>query len=143
MSTTLENKWQGAYSIESSATPEAIWRLFADVSSWQTWNAGVETIDMKGPFVAGTEFVMTPPGQEPFTSRLIEVRENERFVDETRVEDLVIVVTHQIERLNAQQTKITYLVEATGPDCAEIGPAVSADFPDVLKALVALAESSL
>jgi hypothetical protein len=62
-------------------------------------------------------------------------------VDETRVGDLVVTVAHKIEPASAGRTRITYAVEAKGPDAAEIGAAVSADFPEVLAALVKLAEA--
>jgi Polyketide cyclase / dehydrase and lipid transport len=138
-----KDTWRYDYSIETLASPEVIWRLFSDVPGWKKWNAGIEQIEMRGPFVVGTEFVMTPPGQEPLLTRLIEVRENEAFVDETRVGDLVIAVAHRIERLSAHRTKVTYAVEARGPGCDVVGPAVSSDFSDVLKALVQLAESKM
>ncbi|HEV2693274.1 MAG TPA: SRPBCC family protein [Verrucomicrobiae bacterium] len=136
-------KWTQEYSIETSATPEVVWRIFSDVPGWKKWNAGIEQIEMTGPFAVGSQFVMTPPGQEPLMSRLVEVRENEVFVDETRVDELIVLVAHRIGRVSAYRTRVTYAVEAIGPGCAEIGPAVSSDFPDVLKSLVRLAESKI
>ncbi len=133
--------WQHAYSIETNASPEAIWKLFSDVPNWKKWNAGIESIEIQGPFSAGTVFIMTPPGQEPLFSRLVEVRENEAFVDETRVDDVVVLVTHRIDSLASGRTCVTYAVQVSGPSAEEIGRAVSSDFPDVLKALVALAQS--
>jgi len=133
--------WKNEHSIETSASPEVIWSFFRDVAGWKKWNAGIEKIEIHGPFAAGTEFFMTPPGQETLSTRLIEVRENEVFVDETRVGDLVVLVTHRIARVGAGRTRVTFAIEANGPGCDEIGPAVSADFPDVLKSLVRLAES--
>jgi len=137
--TALE--WTREYSIETSAPPETLWRIFGDVPGWKKWNAGIERIEMHGPFSVGSEFLMQPPGQEPVVSRLIEVRENESFVDETRVNDLIVRVAHRIVRLSAHRSRVTFTVEAIGPDCAEIGSAVSSDFPDVLQSLVSLAES--
>ncbi|HTQ31715.1 MAG TPA: hypothetical protein VMI53_10950 [Opitutaceae bacterium] len=119
-----------------------IWALFRDVSGWKKWNAGIEQIEINGPFTTGTEFLMTPPGQETLMTRLIEVRENEGFVDETWVGELVVRVAHRIKRIDRQRTRVTYAVEASGPGCDEVGPAVSADFPDVLKALANLAEAN-
>lgn len=133
--------WSYEYSIETAASPDAIWRIFSDVPNWKKWNAGIEQIEIRGPFAVGAEFIMTPPGQEPLLSRLIDVRENEAFVDETRVGELVVVVAHRIERSFTRHTRITYAVEAIGPGCDEIGPAVSSDFPEVLKSLVRLVES--
>jgi len=142
--TSEASVWRKEYSIETTATPEAIWRLFSEVPGWKHWNAGIEEIQITGPFAAGTEFHMKPPGQETLTSRLVEVRVNEVFVDETRIEDLTVRVTHRIETLpGSSRTRIVYAAEAIGPGCEEVGPLVSADFPEVLKNLVALAEASL
>jgi hypothetical protein len=84
---------------------------------------------------------MTPPGGKALLSKLIEVRENEIFADETVVGDVVVVVTHRIRRLTDDRTAIIYSATVTGPDAQEIGKLVTADFPDVLAALAALAES--
>ena len=138
---THTTTWQHEYSIETTATPEAVWTLFRDVPGWTSWNAGIEEIALEGPFAAGTTFTMKPTGQDTLQSRLVEVRENECFVDETRVGELVITVAHRIERIAAARARVTYAVEAAGPGAADIGPMVAADFPDVLASLARRAES--
>ena len=95
--TTTSETWSAQHSIETTATPEVLWGIFRDVPAWKAWNAGIERIELEGPFAEGTWFTMTPTGQDPLRSRLLEVRENERFVDETRVGDLVVTVAHRIE----------------------------------------------
>ncbi|RXT48635.1 hypothetical protein [Bradyrhizobium betae] len=45
-----EHVWQHEYAIETSATAETIWRIFRDVPGWKNWNAGIEQIDIDGPF---------------------------------------------------------------------------------------------
>ena len=133
--------WEIEHSTETKASPEAVWALFKNVAGWKRWNAGIEEIQLRGPFQAETEFMMKPPGQESLTSRLVEVCENVGFLDETCVGDLKIYVDHRIEPIAADKTRIVYSLEAFGPSCDEIGPLVSADFPQVLKALATLAES--
>lgn len=135
-----QNIWRSEYAIEASATAETIWSIFRDVAGWKTWNAGIEQIDIEGPFCAGTWFTMKPPGEDTLRSQLVEVRENECFVDETRLGSLVVTVAHRIERLGPTRTRIVYAVDASGPQASEIGPAVASDFPDVLASLVKLAE---
>ena len=132
--------WRGEYAIETAASAGIIWSIFRDVPGWKTWNAGIEHIEIDGPFSAGTWFTMKPPGEDPLRSKLVEVRENACFVDETRVGDLVITVTHRIEPLGSGRTRIIYAAEASGPEAAEIGPAVASDFPEVLAELAKLAE---
>src|SRR5258708_33305343 len=114
--------WRGEYGIETSAAADVIWSIFRDVPGWQTWNAGIERIDIDGPFAAGTCFTMKPPGEDSLRSKLVEVRENACFVDETRLGDLAITVAHRIESLGAGRTRIVYAVEAGGPEASEIGP---------------------
>jgi hypothetical protein len=127
--------WSTEHSIETTAPAETIWGIFRDVAGWKAWNAGIEHIELEGPFADGTWFTMKPPGQDALRSRLVDVRENERFVDETRVDDLVVRVAHRIERLGAGRTRVVYALEAEGPGASEIGPAIASDFPEVLAAL--------
>ena len=134
--------WQQSFDIHTAATPATVWQLFVDVDGWAAWNAGIEAITLRGPFADGTEFTMKPPGEEALRSQLVDVRENVCFVDETRVGDLVILVAHRIEPLGPARTRIVYAVDARGPQAAEIGPAVSADFPEVLASLSKLAEGT-
>lgn len=136
-----ENTWRSEYAIETTATAATIWSIFRDVAAWKNWNAGIEQIDIDGPFATGTWFTMKPPGEGALRSQLIDVRENECFIDETRVGDLAIKVAHRIEPLGPARTRIVYAVDAHGPQASEIGPAVSADFPEVLANLAKLAEA--
>jgi Polyketide cyclase / dehydrase and lipid transport len=136
-----EQAWRSEYAIETPAAPNIIWSIFRDVPGWKTWNAGIEHIEIDGPFSTGTWFTMKPPGQDLLRSQLIDVRENECFVDETRVGPLTVTVAHRIEVLGAGRTRIVYAVYANGPDASEIGPAVASDFPQVLASLAKLAEA--
>jgi len=132
--------WKTEHSIEIGARPEAIWAFFRDVAGWKTWNAGVEHAELDGPFAEGAWFTMKPTGQDALRSRLVEVRENEGFVDETRVDDLLVKVAHRIKGSDAGRTRVTYAIEASGPGASGIGPAIAADFPNVLAALAKRAE---
>ncbi len=132
--------WEVEYAIETTAPAAAIWALFSDVAGWKRWNAGVESVVLQGRFAAGNSFVMTTPGGERFTTRLVEVTENVGFLDETCIGDLRIFVDHRIEVQGNGRTRVRYCLEVFGPGGEEVGRAVSADFPDVLKALVQHAE---
>jgi hypothetical protein len=136
-----EEVWRKEYAIETTATAETIWSIFRDVPAWKNWNAGIEQIEIDGPFATGTWFTMKPPGEEALRSQLIDVRENLCFVDETRVGDLVVKVAHRIELLGSARARVVYAVDARGPQASEIGPAVASDFPEVLASLAKLAET--
>ena len=136
--------WSHEQCIDSTAAPEAIWALWADVARWPEWNADLERAALSGPFAAGSTITMTSPGQEPIELRIAEAVAPEMFVDEASLGDVVVRTTHRIERLDRDRVRIVYKMEITGPAGdtlgPQIGPEISADFPQVLAALVELAE---
>jgi hypothetical protein len=67
--------WATEHSVETSAAPKEIWRLWADVAGWPDWNGDIERIELVGPFATGGRIVMTPIGQEPIELRIAEAVE--------------------------------------------------------------------
>jgi hypothetical protein len=134
--------WIHEESIETTAPPERIWALFSNVAGWKDWNAGIEQIQLHGAFAKGSTFFMQPPGEEGFTSTLVDVKENDSFTDETVVGETRVLVHHKIMRLPSGNTRITYSTEISGPAEEEFGPMVTGDFADVLRALKVLAEKA-
>ncbi|MFE3526826.1 polyketide cyclase [Streptomyces sp. NPDC059161] len=135
--------WEYEHSIETSATPEAIWRLWADVENWGTWNAEIEKIEMNGPFTAGTQITMTPPGDDPVLLRIAEAIEDELFVDEARFNAVLLRTTHRIDRIDQNRIRVVYRMEITGTGVDEagpqIGPGITADWPETMASLAELA----
>jgi hypothetical protein len=132
--------WATEHSIETTAAPEEIWRLWADVPGWPEWNGDIERIELSGPFAPGSRILMTPIGQEPIELRIAEVGEPEFFVDEADMGEIVVRTIHRVEPLDGERGRITYRMEITGPAADTLGPRIgaeiSADFPQTLAALV-------
>jgi hypothetical protein len=142
--TTVRLVWAVEHNVETSARAQDVWRLWADVRRWPEWNAGVERIELRGPFAVGSTILMTPPGDEPVELRITEAIEPELFVDEVDGGDFVVTTTHRVEEIDDERSLITYRMESTGPAAEtvgpDVGPEISGDFPDVLAALAAHAE---
>jgi hypothetical protein len=138
--------WEYEHSVETSASPAAVWGHWTDVAAWPQWNDGIEKIAIHGPFAVGTTFTMTPPGDDPVHMSLTEIRPGELFTDEADGGDFVVRTIHKLERADGGRTRIVYRTEITGPAAGEIGPQIgpeiTADFPEVLAALTRLAEES-
>jgi len=132
--------WTTEHTIETSAAPEAIWRLWADVPGWPTWNADIERITLDGPFAVGGRIEMTPVGEEPIELRIAEAAEPELFVDEADMGEIVVRTIHRVDPLDGERARVTYRMEITGPAAdtlgPQIGPQISADFPQTMAALV-------
>ncbi|MET7682758.1 polyketide cyclase [Streptomyces sp. NPDC005423] len=135
--------WEYEHSVETGAGAEAIWRLWADVENWGTWNGEIEKIEINGPFAAGSRITMTPPGDDPVLLRITEATEGELFVDEARFGDLLLRTVHRIDRIDRDRVRVVYRMEITGPGADEagpqIGPGITADWPDTMASLVELA----
>lgn len=135
--------WEYEHSIDTNATPEAIWRLWSDVENWGAWNGEIEKIEINGPFAEGTQILMTPPGDDPIPLVIAEAVENERFVDEARFGGLLLRTTHRIDPAGENLIRVVYRMEITGDGADEagpqIGPGITADWPETMAALVKMA----
>jgi uncharacterized protein YndB with AHSA1/START domain len=131
--------WTAEHSIETSASPEAVWRLWADVPRWPEWNADLARAELEGEFSPGSTIRMTSTEGDVIELRIAEAVEPELFVDEADFGNIVVRTTHRLE-----PGRIVYRMEITGQDAdsvgPELGPQISGDFPDVLKALAERAE---
>jgi uncharacterized protein YndB with AHSA1/START domain len=141
--------WTYDHSLETRAPAETIFEILRDVSRWPEWNPGVERIDLDGAFATGTTGVMVIPDQGSLSFRLAWVGEGQGFEDETEIPgaEVLVRVRHSLEPLAAGGTRITYRATVEGPAAdalgPEIGPGVTADFPEVMAALAARAEARL
>ena len=139
--------WTYEHNIETAAGAGTIFDILRDVSRWSEWNAGVERIELDGPFATGTSGVMVIPDQGSLSFRLAWVGEGRGFEDETEVpgSGVVVRVRHSLEPLAGGGTRITYRATVEGPDSGPLGPeigqAVTADFPAVMAALASRAEA--
>jgi hypothetical protein len=131
--------WAAEHSVETTALPEDVWRVWADVPRWPEWNADLANAELEGDFAVGGTIRMTSADGEVIELRMAEAAEPELFVDQADFGTTVVRTTHR-----AEPGRIVYRMEITGQEAdtvgPELGPQISGDFPDVLKALVELAE---
>lgn len=136
--------WTAEHSIVTTASPEQIWRLWADVATWPEWNGDIERIELIGPFASGGRILMTPIDGDTIDLRIAEAVEPELFLDEADFGEIVVRTTHRVERLDDERARVTYRMEISGPAAdtlgPRVGPEISGDFPEVLAALVARVE---
>ncbi len=128
--------WSYEHAVEAEVSADAVWEAWAAVERWGEWNADIERIAIDGPFAVGAEIAMTPRGGDPVSLRVAEARPGERFVDEARLGDTVVTTTHLVEPAGEGRVRIVYRTEIEGPAAAEIGPAITGDFPETIAALI-------
>ncbi len=127
--------WKTEHTHESTAAPEAVFALWADVEGWPAWDASLIATTLDGPFAAGTTGTLHPQGMpEPIAFEITAVEPGAGFADHTRLGPLVLRFWHRVER-RPGGSRIVVSIEADGPDAEQVGPAVAEDLPESVAAL--------
>lgn len=102
------------HTVETTANPMQIWRIWQDVENWKTWDQEIEFSRINGPFQTGTtgssKFVGTPP----FKTLLTQVEPYQLVVQEAYL-CFAKVISYQSMTHNAGKTEVTFQVEIRGP----------------------------
>lgn len=131
----LQNSWELSVSRQMPARAPEIWRVWEQAEHWPKWNSGVAALRLDGAFAQGTWFEMVLPEGPTLRSQLVEVCAPYSFVDETKVGDLTVCVSHSVRNISDSDCEVVYSLKASGPNAQAIGESVSADFAEVLAAL--------
>jgi hypothetical protein len=132
-------------SVETTASPDRVWKVWSDMSTWGEWNPNVSTMDWTGGFVQGSEGVMNTRAGQHHKMKLAEVQPGRSFVLETRVvPGTVFRFSCRVEPAGGK-TKISQTVQVGGPLGflgPMMGPQVSKEFGTLLSNLASSAEAS-
>ncbi len=133
-------------SVETSASPAAVWKIWSDTSTWAEWNPDVQSMTLNGPFAAGTSGTMkTKQGTRQV--QLTEVVPGRSF----RLETTVIPLTRfafecQVVAGSAGKTTISQAIRVGGPLGAVVGgvmaPQIANTFLPLLQGLARKAEAN-
>ena len=133
-------------SVETTASPDRVWRIWSDMSTWGRWNPNVTSMDWNGGFADGTTGVMNTPSGQHHKMQLVDVTPLSGFAL------LTSVVPGTRFRFNCRiepaggKTRISQTVEVGGPlgpvMQGMLGPQVSKEFGTLLANLAKQAESS-
>ncbi|HVC78500.1 MAG TPA: SRPBCC family protein [Candidatus Micrarchaeaceae archaeon] len=132
-------------SVETTASAEAVWRIWSDMSTWRDWNPNVSSMDWQGGFTSGTTGVMNTRAGQHHKMQLLDVQPGRSFALETSV------VPGTRFRFNCRvepgpaKTKLSQMVEVQGPLGPVVGgmmgPQVSKEFGTLLENLAKRAEA--
>ena len=129
------------HSHPTTASPSAIWPLYAELANRPKWDPDLVRMTLDGPFATGTRGVMEIASQGPLEFTLEDVQPERGFVDVTSVAGATIRFGHWIERTGEGATLTHVLeIEAEEPLAQQLGAMISADIPDSMSRLAALAE---
>jgi hypothetical protein len=134
--------WFAEHTAVTDLPRDRVWAAVRDLHLGELTYPGSDTFEPHGPFAVGTELTVTPEGQEPIRSRIIELTEGETYADLTELGDVALTFRYRLEDA-AGGILVRYSLTIDGPAAdavgPELGPQISADFPESLAALLAQA----
>jgi hypothetical protein len=123
-------------SVETSASPQATWKIWSDVTTWPQWNPDVQSMILNGPFAAGTTGTMkTKQGTRAI--QLTEVVPGQSF----RLETTVIPLTRfafecKVSAGPGGKTTISQGIVVGGPLGGLVGGMMGRQIADTFPALL-------
>lgn len=133
-------------SVETTASPQAAWKIWSDTSTWPEWNPDVQSMTLNGPFAPGTTGTMkTKQGTRAI--QLTEVLPGTSF----RLETTVIPLTRfafvcKVSPGSAGKTTLSQAIVVGGPLGGLVGgmmgKQIADTFPALLEGLARKAEGS-
>jgi uncharacterized protein YndB with AHSA1/START domain len=131
--------------LETSASPERVWRLWSDVRTWPGWNPDVQAVQIDGPFATGATGTMTTKAGGTHAIRLTDVRPGRSFRLETSPAPLSTFVFQCDIRPTGGGSTIGQSVSMRGPlggvYSAMMGRGIAQGFEPILAGLKSAAES--
>ncbi len=133
-------------SVESTASPDKVWKIWSDMSTWGEWNPNVSTMDWEGGFQSGTTGVMKTRAGQHHKMKLLDVVPGRSFALETSVVPLTTFRFNCRIGSEGGKTTVGQWVEVKGPLGSVLGgmmgPQVSKEFGTLLSNLAKRAEST-
>jgi hypothetical protein len=131
--------WIHEHTAETDVPRELIWKALADIDSWTAWDTSMQEIKLVGAFEVGGTVAMTPIGQDPITSTIVEITEGTRYADETSFGGVILRFSHTLSDV-ADGTRIVHRLEISSDELGpEIGPEITSDFPEAMNGLISYA----
>lgn len=132
------------HTVETTASPGAIWQIWEDVAHWNSWDHGIEFSRIEGPFQTGTTGVLKPKGGPLVHTKLTRVEPMKLFIDEAQLTLARIIVSHSLNE-SAGKTLVTHEIKMQGPlaflFAFLLGRTMKKNLPDEMRALVKKAEA--
>jgi Polyketide cyclase / dehydrase and lipid transport len=99
--------------VTKEATKEQMWKLFADVNNWHTWDNGIEYARLDGKFEKGNHFLLKPKKGPKIKIELYETIPNRKFVDLTHFPLAKMYGEHTFED-TPEGLKLTVTMKVSG-----------------------------
>ena len=105
--------WTKEVSIKSNASKEQIWKLWADVPNWYTWDDQVLSSSLNGDFKIGQTGELIPKGGPKSQFEIIEVSPKKSFTNRSKLPLTIMDFIHEMKEKEGQII-VTHKVQISG-----------------------------
>lgn len=102
------------HTVETTATPAQIWRVWEDVETWKTWDHEIEYSRLDGPFKAGTTGTLKMHNSPVLKTQITQCEPLKRYIFETKLFLATSVSISIIDQIG-DKTYVTLQNEIRGP----------------------------
>ena len=138
--------WAYEETVETSATPEAVWRLWADVSHWNEWDEDIVWARLDGRFESGSRGKLKPRGVPAAGFTLEHVVPLRAYTVEQRLPLARLAFEHELAPAADGRTAITQRASISGPLSGLYGRAfgrrMERNFRGIIESLARTAEGA-
>jgi uncharacterized protein YndB with AHSA1/START domain len=107
--------WSVEHTAHSSASPEAVWALWANAAEWPRWNPTIAEVSLDGPFAEGTTGRLKPTNGPSSAMVLRDVRPAAGFSDVARLLGAQMRVEHEVADAPEGGSRVTERAVLHGP----------------------------
>ncbi len=132
------------YSVVTSASPEAVWKVWSDVKNWSAWDPDVASCEIKGEFQEGAKAILKPSSGPRVHIEIINCVALESFVSKSFLPFWTsLTFEHKMKETN-EGIKITHRVDLNGLAAplfyCILGESIRQGLPRALRNLAGFAE---
>lgn len=109
-------KWTYSETVITEATPEQIWAMWQNVSSWPCWDVELKWVKLNGDFIEGTTGKMKAINGPEVDFTLCKVEINRAFSDVAKLPLTTLVFNHEylIPLKKGESARICHTITMTG-----------------------------
>ncbi|WP_299365920.1 SRPBCC family protein [Winogradskyella sp.] len=132
------------YSLETSASPEAIWKIWTDVPNWKDWDTGLKDASIKDSFNLGVKGTIISLENRKSKFKVVEYIEGQSYTYKTKLPLGSLYVKRYLTTKNGRTTfthEVWFKGLTSGFFAKSFGGKFREMLPDVLNNIKTIAES--
>lgn len=134
------------HTLETSASPDIIWKIWSDVPNWKDWDDGLKDAKLKGEFKKGTKGFIFPKKGRKSKFKIVEFEEGKSYTFKTNLPLGGLYVKRTLE-VRDGKTFFTHEIWFKGITKRIFAKALGQDFreilPEVMEKIKLIAETTI